>query len=75
MNLEYFLLGGYGQFVWPSFIFTIMTCLFLYLKTKKEMQKQEKIFFSKYAKINNVAKIEFPEGKKTVKKVLSNSSV
>ena len=50
MDFEFLILGGYGQFVWPSFIFTILTCLFLYLKTKKEMQKQEKehlIYFEK----------------------------
>ena len=74
MNFEFLILGGYGQFVWPSFVFTIVTCLFLYLKTKKEMRKQEKIFFSKYAK-TIIARIEFAEGKKAVKKVLSSSSI
>jgi len=72
MIIDVMQLGGYGQFVWPSFIFTILTCLFLYLKTKKEMQKQEKIFFSTHFK-TYVAKIEFAEGKKTAKKVLSSS--
>ena len=74
MDFEFLTLGGYGQFVWPSFIFTILTCLFLYLKTKKEMQKQEKIFFSTHFK-TYVAKIEFAEEKKTAKKVLSSSSI
>jgi len=74
MIIDVMQLGGYGQFVWPSFIFTILTCLFLYLKTKKEMQKQEKIFFSTHFK-TYVAKIEFAEGKKTAKKVLSSSSI
>ena len=72
MIIDVMQLGGYGQFVWPSFIFTILTCLFLYLKTKKEMQKQEKIFFSTHFK-TYVAKIEFAEGKKTAKKILSSS--
>jgi len=74
MDFEFLTLGGYGQFVWPSFIFTILACLFLYLKTKKEMQKQEKIFFSTHFK-TYVAKIEFAEEKKTAKKVLSSSSI
>ena len=74
MIMSVFNLGGYGQFVWPAFIFTIVTCLFLYLKTKKEMQKQEKIFFNTHFK-TYVAKIEFAEGKKTAKKVLSSSSI
>jgi len=72
--MELFILGGYGQFVWPAFIFTFISCFSLYLKTKKEMRKQEKIFFSKYAK-TIIARIEFAEGKKAVKKVLSSSSI
>jgi len=74
MNFEFLILGGYGQFVWPSFIFTIVTCLFLYLKTKKELQEQEKIFFSKYAQ-TSVIKIETTEAKKTAKEVLSSSLI
>tara|TARA_B100001123_G_C15095453_1_gene941367 strand:- start:683 stop:916 length:234 start_codon:yes stop_codon:yes gene_type:complete len=46
MNLDIFILGGYGPFVWSAFIFTFVSCFFLYLKTKKEFKKQEKIFFS-----------------------------
>ena len=46
MNLELFILGGYGQFVWPAFAFTFLNCLVLYLKTRKELKKQEEAFFS-----------------------------
>jgi len=48
MNLEILILGGYGQFVWPAFIFTFVSCFSLYVKTKKEFQKQEKIFLKKF---------------------------
>ena len=48
MNLELLILGGYGQFVWPAFIFTFVSCFSLYVKTKKEFQKQEKIFFKEF---------------------------
>ena len=48
MNLELLILGGYGQFVWPAFIFTFVSCFALYVKTKKEFQKQEKIFLKKF---------------------------
>ena len=36
MVLEYFILGGYGLFVWPAFIFTFISCFYLYLKSIKE---------------------------------------
>ena len=48
MNLELLILGEYGQFVWPAFIFTFVSCFSLYVKTKKEFQKQEKIFLKEF---------------------------
>ena len=51
MNFEFLNLNGYGQFVWPAFIFTFVSCLVLYLKTKKEFQKQEKIFLKVFKPI------------------------
>ena len=48
MNLELLILGGYGQFAWPAFIFTFVSCFSLYIKTKKEFQKQEKIFLKEF---------------------------
>ena len=74
MNLEFFILGGYGQFVWPAFIFTFVSCITLYKMTKKELQKQEKIFFNEYIK-PNTAKIKSTEEQKVVKEVLSGSSI
>ena len=51
MNLELLILGGYGQFVWPAFIFTFVSCFSLYVKTRKEFQKQEKIFLREFKQI------------------------
>jgi len=48
MNLGLLILGGYGQFVWPAFIFTFVSCFSLYVKTKKEFQEQEKIFLKEF---------------------------
>ena len=74
MDLEFFILGGYGQFVWPAFIFTFVSCLILYIKTKKELQKQEKIFLREY-KEPHTARIKSTEENKTTKEVLSGSSI
>ena len=48
MNTELLILGGYGQFVWPAFIFTFVCCFALYLKTKRELKKQEAIFLIEF---------------------------
>ena len=74
MNMELFIFGGYGQFVWPAFIFTFISCLSLYLKTKKELHKQEKIFLSKFKQLKTT-KIEVAKEKETIKVALSESSV
>ena len=70
MNLELLILGGYGQFVWPAFIFTFVICFTLYLKTKKEFKKQEKIYSIEF-KETEALKIE-----ETIEKeVLSGSLI
>ncbi len=74
MNLNLFILGGYGQFVWPAFIFTFVICFYLYLKTKKELQKQEKLFLKEF-KQPQTAKILVNSQKENTKQVLSGNSV
>ena len=70
MSIELLFLGGYGQFVWPAFIFTFVCCFVLYLKTKKELKKQEAIFLIEY-KQPKITKIKVAKQKE----VLSASSV
>ena len=72
MNLEHLVLGGYGQFVWPAFIFTFVSCFLLYIKTKKELKRQEKMFLIEFKQIP-IAKIEVAKRKELLKKVLSSS--
>ena len=74
MNLNLFILGGYGQFVWPAFFFTFVICFYLYLKTKKELQKQEKLFLKEFGQSRTVKVIVNPQ-KENTKKVLSGNSV
>ena len=74
MSLNLFILGGYGQFVWPAFIFTFVIFFYLYLKTKKELQKQEKLFLKEF-KQPQTAKILVNSQKENTKQVLSGNSV
>ena len=68
--MELFILDGYGQFVWPAFMFAIASCFFLYLKTKKEFQKQEKIYLKEFKQLQT-KKIEVDKKKE----VLSGSLI
>ena len=75
MNIEFLVLGGYGSFVWPAFIFAFVSCFLLYLKTKKEFKKQEKMFLIEFKQIP-VSKIEGAKQKKEAsKEVLFGSSI
>ena len=73
MILEHIILGGYGQFVWPAFIFTFVSCFFLYTKSKKELQKQQKLFLSEFEKLE-IIKIEVEKRKEISNEVFSKSS-
>ena len=70
MNLELFILGGYGHFVWPAFIFTLVSCFVLYLKTNKEFKKEEKMFLNEFKHMQSVKIKVIKE-----KEVLSNTPI
>ena len=73
MNLDIFILNGYGQFIWSAFILTFLSCFLLFLKTKKKLIKQEKALLQ-YDKQANVLKGKTAP-KKNTKKILSGSPV
>ena len=63
-------MGGYGHFVWPAFIFTLASCSVLYLKTNKELQKQEKMFLREFKQTQTVKIKSVKE-----KEILSSSPI
>ena len=73
MFSEIIILGGYGLFVWPAFIFSFLVCLALYIKTKKELQKQEKIFLNEFKEIQTTS-VKITK-QKAEKRVLSTNSI
>jgi len=74
MNIQFLFLGGYGLYVWSAFVFTIIVCFTLYIKTKKELQKQEKIFFKEFEQIQKI-KIEVSKKKENIKEAFTSSSI
>ena len=70
MNLELFILGGYGHSVRPAFIFTLASCFALYLKTDKEFKREEKMFLNEFKHMQSVKIKVIKE-----KEVLSNSPI
>ena len=74
MSLDFLILDGYGQFVWPAFLFTFACCFFLYLKTKKEFLKQEEMFLNEFNQLQAI-KLRVAEKKEATKEALPSSSI
>ena len=74
MNFDVFALGGYGLYVWPAFLFTLVSCLILYLKTKKELKKHEKIFLNDFRHLHSIEIKNF-ERKRAIKEALSDNYI
>ena len=73
MNLSILLLNGYGVFVWPAFLLTFLICFLLYVRTKKELERQEELYLSKFNV--PVGELEIAKKEPISKEVLSSSSV
>ena len=62
-------MNGYGQFVWSAFTFSFATCLYLYLKTRIEFKKQERIYLLEFGSAET-KKIQFKRRKKSTEEAL-----
>ena len=73
MNLDVFLMNGYGIYVWSSFLLTFLICLFLFLRTRKTLKKLEKDFIKE---TQNLSQQQFEDLKKQriVKEILVSHS-
>ena len=61
MNFEFFIMNGFGIYVWSAFAFTFIGCLFLYIRTRKTLKKLEKDFIKE---ANNLSEEQFEDIKK-----------
>ena len=69
MLMHIFTMNGYGLFVWTAFIFSFASCLYLYLKTRIEFKKQEKIYLLEFGTEKD-RKIQFDKRKKSTEEAL-----
>tara|TARA_Y100000590_G_scaffold383513_1_gene454264 strand:+ start:492 stop:713 length:222 start_codon:yes stop_codon:yes gene_type:complete len=73
MDFELLKLNGYGLYVWPAFFFTFLSCFYLYIRTRKEFLKQEKIFLNEFKEIQTTS-VKITK-QKAEKRVLSTNSI
>ena len=53
MNLDLFIMNGYGFYVWSAFAFTLFNFLILYIVTFKQFTKEKSKFARKYETLNS----------------------
>jgi len=66
-------MNGYGVYVWSSFLFTFLVCLFLFLKTKKSLIKLEKDFIKETQSLS-YEQLEDLKKQKVAKEILISHS-
>ena len=53
MNLDLFIMNGYGLYVWSAFAFTLFNFLILYKVTSRQLTKEKSKFTRKYESLNS----------------------
>ena len=53
MNLDLFIMNGYGLYVWSAFTFTLFNFLILYKVTSRQLVKEKAKFARKYESLNS----------------------
>ena len=53
MNLDLFIMNGYGLYVWSAFAFTLFNFLILYKITSRQLVKEKAKFARKYDSLNS----------------------
>ena len=64
-------MGGYGIFVWSSFVITFLACGIFYYKTRKTLKKYEKEFAKEIENLSAEQKKIVLENSKIASKILS----
>tara|TARA_Y100000817_G_C16592868_1_gene427207 strand:- start:375 stop:584 length:210 start_codon:yes stop_codon:yes gene_type:complete len=64
-------MGGYGLYVWSAFTFAFLICLYLFLKTKKSLNKLEKDYKEEVKKLS-IEKVETLNTRKISKEILTS---
>ena len=66
------LMGGYGVYVWSSFVITFLVCGIFYYKTRKTLKKYEKEFAKEIEELSTEQKKIVLEKSKVASKVFSS---
>ena len=70
MNLDIFVMNGYGVYVWSAFAFSFLVCFILFVKTKKTLKKLENEFKKEAMSLTD-EKVSALKNKKVAQEILN----
>ena len=73
MNLDLFIMNGYGLYVWSAFAFTLVSFASLYFITKTQYVKERNKFIVKFGTLNS-ERVSLARSQGMNKEILSNTS-
>tara|TARA_Y100000996_G_C22529465_1_gene645903 strand:- start:1187 stop:1417 length:231 start_codon:yes stop_codon:yes gene_type:complete len=70
MNLDIFVMNGYGVYVWSAFAFSFLVCFILFVKTKRTLKKLENEFKKEAMSLSD-EKVSALKNKKVAQEILN----
>ena len=71
MITEFIAMNGYGLYVWSSFSAVIISCVTVYLKTKRTLRKYENEFLIELQKLSVEEKNKALESSKVAQQIVA----
>tara|TARA_Y100001958_G_C20804806_1_gene266496 strand:+ start:40 stop:273 length:234 start_codon:yes stop_codon:yes gene_type:complete len=72
MITEFLQMGGYGFFVWTSFLIVFIFCSLLFYRTRKTLKKYEKEFAKELEKLPSKHKRRITKSSKVIGSILAS---
>ena len=74
MIVEFLKMGGYGLYVWSSFLLVFTFCFLLLYRTKKTLKKYEKEFAKELEKLPAKHKKRIAKSSKVISSILASQN-
>ena len=74
MIINFISMNGYGLFVWLSFGIVLVSCLVLYLKTRRTLRKYEREFLAELETLSGSNKKAVLEKSRIANQILATNS-
>ena len=71
---EFLQMGGYGFFVWTSFLIVFTFCSLLFYRTRKTLKKYENEFANELEKLPTKHKKRITKSSKVINSILSSQN-